>query len=66
VKVESSDPERLEIVNPENVIESMGSIKISLLFREYPVIDQVLYKIFITKDQKSWQKIMLTAIYFNE
>lgn len=63
MKVSSSEPERLEIVNPENVIDGMGSLKISLLFKEYPVLDHVLYRIFITKDGKAWQKIMLTANY---
>lgn len=62
----SSDPDRLEIVNPDSVIEGMGSLKVSLLFREYPVLDQVLYRVFISKDGRPWQKIMLTANYVNE
>ncbi len=66
LKVFSNEPDYLEVINSQIEIEAKSQAKISLLFKNYPESAKILYKIFITKNDTPWQKIMLTANYMDE
>lgn len=66
LRVYSNEPDFLEVINPDIEIEAKSQAKISLLFKNYPESAKILYKIFITKNDAPWQKIMLTANYTDQ